>query len=131
MRKYIEVKKEKHSLKRRGRKSKKFSLEDKLLLTFYYLRHYSTFIKLGIEFGISESYANKIYHQIMKILVRILKESRLAIHPDIVKYADSGYQGIHKIYLNTHTPIKKTKKKQLPDADKKHNRGLSKKKDIR
>ena len=48
------------------------SIEDRILLTLYYLRHYPTFINLGDNFGISESYANKIYHYILNILVKEL-----------------------------------------------------------
>ncbi len=43
---------------------------DKVLLTLYYLRHYPTFKNLGDNFSISESYANKIYHFILDILVQ-------------------------------------------------------------
>lgn len=55
-------------LKKRGRKSS-ISLPDKVLLFFYYLRHYPTFIELGEQFDISESYAHKIYHNIGNVMV--------------------------------------------------------------
>ena len=48
------------------------SIEDKTLLTLYYLRHYPTFANLGDTFSISESYANKIYHSILNIMVKTL-----------------------------------------------------------
>ena len=48
------------------------SIEDKVLLTLYYLRHYPTFQNLGDNFEISESYANKIYHKMMNIIVEVL-----------------------------------------------------------
>ncbi len=48
------------------------SIEDKTLLTLYYLRHYPTFANLGNTFNISESYANKIYHYILNIMVKTL-----------------------------------------------------------
>ena len=48
------------------------NIEDKVLLTLYYLRHYPTFKDLGDTFSISESYANKIYHTILTILVQEL-----------------------------------------------------------
>ncbi len=57
---------------------------------------------------------------------RILKESRLPLHPDIHKIGDAGYQGIQKIYPNSQTSIKKTKKKPLNAEDKKYNRELAK-----
>ena len=47
------------------------SLEDKLLLALYYIRHYPIFLLLGQIFNISESYANKIYHKIISIIVKI------------------------------------------------------------
>jgi len=58
---------------------------------------------------------------------RILKESHLPIHRDIEKLGDLGYQGIQKVYQNSQTPIKKTKKKPLTHAEKKYNRELAKK----
>ena len=36
------------------------------------MRHYSTFDKLGQEFCICESYAYKIYHQMLTILTKVL-----------------------------------------------------------
>ena len=69
---YIEAERERRPMKRRGLKSS-ISLADQLLLTFRYLRHYPTFARLGEEFGISESYANKIYHGILNILLKVLK----------------------------------------------------------
>lgn len=69
---YIKIEKLDNSLKRRGIKSKNLNISDKLLLTFYYLRHYLTFAKLGQMFSISESYANKIYHRYLTILIDVL-----------------------------------------------------------
>lgn len=63
----------KRPMKNRGLSSKKLSLNDKLLLTFFYLRHYPTFDQLGSQFGISESYACKIYHRYRDILVRLVR----------------------------------------------------------
>lgn len=57
-------------LKNRGKKPS-ISLEDKLLLALYYMRHYPVFILLGGIFNISESYANKIFHKIMNIMVKV------------------------------------------------------------
>ena len=68
---YLENLREERPMKKRGRKSE-IALTDRLLLTFTYLRHYPTFARLGAEFGISESYANKIYHQILDVLVKVL-----------------------------------------------------------
>ena len=71
VRHYIEAEKIAHPTKRRGKKSD-LSLEDRVLLTLYYLRHYQTFEALGDAFGICESYANKTYHKILNILVQVL-----------------------------------------------------------
>ena len=57
-------------LKNRGLKGG-LSLEDKLLLTLYYIRHYPIFLLLGQIFNISESYAHKIYHRIIDMIVKI------------------------------------------------------------
>ena len=40
-------------------------------MTLYYIRHYPIFLLLGQVFNISESYANKIYHKISNILIKI------------------------------------------------------------
>jgi hypothetical protein len=47
-------------------------IEDKILLTLYYLRHYPTFKNLGDRYNISESYAWKIYHSTLTVLVQEL-----------------------------------------------------------
>lgn len=74
LQRHFDMAKQKKPMKKRGRKGA-FSLEDKLLLTLYYLRHYPTFELLGQFFGISESYANKIYHHTSGNLVKILHVS--------------------------------------------------------
>jgi hypothetical protein len=53
--------------KRRGLTTSKVSLEDRVLLTFYYLRHYPTFDNLACIFNISESYCQKIYTKLTRI----------------------------------------------------------------
>ena len=68
---HLENLREERPMKKRGRKSE-VTLADRLLLTFTYMRHYPTFARLGMEFGISESYANKLYHQILDVLVKVL-----------------------------------------------------------
>lgn len=60
-------------MKNRGVSSKKLTLQDKVLLTFFYLRHYHTFGQLGPMFGISESYACKVYHCYRDILVKLIR----------------------------------------------------------
>lgn len=68
---YKEAERERYPMKKRGLKHG-VALVDRLLLTFRYLRHYPTFARLGKEFGLSESYACKIYHRMLKILLKIL-----------------------------------------------------------
>ena len=63
------------AMRKRGKKSQ-FPLVERLLLAFTYLRHYPTFARLGDEFGISESYANKTYHQMLDVLVEVLEGKR-------------------------------------------------------
>jgi len=58
-------------LSKRGLEAE-ISLENQLLLTLEYLRQYSTFLSLGFSYGISESYANKIYHKIRPVLAEII-----------------------------------------------------------
>ena len=48
------------------------STANQLLLTLEYLRQYPTFLSLGFSYGISESYANKIYHNIRAILSELV-----------------------------------------------------------
>jgi hypothetical protein len=58
-------------MKKRGKKPVTLTVEDKLLLTLTYLRHYPTFEQLGDQFGICESYAHKIYQQYLDRLVKV------------------------------------------------------------
>lgn len=59
-----------------GRKAS-LSIEDQILLTLSYLRHHSTFQYLGLNFGVSESTANNIFHYWLKILSVLLPPSLL------------------------------------------------------
>lgn len=68
---YMEAERERKPMKKRGLKHG-LPLADRLLLTFTYLRHYPTFERLGKEFGISESYACKLYHRILDIMLKVL-----------------------------------------------------------
>jgi hypothetical protein len=55
-----------------GRKCQ-LSLADQLLLCLLYLRTYHTFFQLGMQFGISESYAQKRYSLTKKQLLGALE----------------------------------------------------------
>lgn len=70
---YLEAERVRNRMKRRGLKVSGLPIEDRLLLTFYYLRHHPTFLNLADVFGISESYANKRYHEYLDILVKVLR----------------------------------------------------------
>jgi hypothetical protein len=101
--KYIEQQHEKCPLKKRGRKSS-LCLEDMLLLTMNYLRHYMTLAQLGKNFGISESYACKIYHRISSILINVL---------DMNNRKELLNRTIEAILIDvTEQPIERPKKKQ-------------------
>lgn len=58
-------------IRQRGRKSS-LLIEDQLLLTLIYLRNYHTFLQLADMFSISESYAQKRYCFISKMLMKAL-----------------------------------------------------------
>jgi hypothetical protein len=187
-------------LTRRGKTSTALTRVEKLLLTFVYVRQYPTFAELGDMFGISESYANKLYHRYLDILVQVLglpgknalldeslqavlldvteqpierptrkqrqfysgkkrrhtikaqlivclktlqillvvcgkgrthdfsllKRCKLRIVKELKKYADSGYQGLVKLYANSFTPIKKPKHRELTKEETRYNRELAK-----
>jgi Helix-turn-helix of DDE superfamily endonuclease len=67
----IALERSNNPMKKRGIRGD-LSTANKLLLTLYYLRHYSTFLLLAQAFGICESYANKIYHRFVEILLKVL-----------------------------------------------------------
>jgi Helix-turn-helix of DDE superfamily endonuclease len=77
---------------KRGRPST-FSLVDRLILTFRYLRDYPTFVVLGNEFEISESFANKIFNKVTKSLVKVMPLPNL-------KQMDTNNQIIQKVIID-------------------------------
>ena len=58
---------------------------------------------------------------------QLFKESKVAIIEQILCLADSGYQGLIDIHVNSKTPKKKSKHHPLTDEQKKANRELSQK----
>jgi hypothetical protein len=56
-------------MKKRGQKAP-LRLPERFLFTFTSLSHNPTFARLGLVFGLSESNTNKIYHQILDILLK-------------------------------------------------------------
>ena len=55
----------------------------------------------------------------------LFKSSRLAILPQIVLLADTGYQGVDALHPNSWTPFKKSKLHPLTPEQKQQNRLLS------
>lgn len=56
---------------------------------------------------------------------KLFKQSKARLHPCIKCEADTGYQGIAKVHLNSELPKKKTKTKPLCKEDKRQNRRVS------
>ena len=96
---YEETQKSKNSLKRRGLKTSSMSLEDRLLLTLYYLRHYSTFANLANVFNISESYCYKIYKNYATLIMEVEKQDnskKLLEEPQEIVVIDVAEQPIER-----------------------------------
>jgi hypothetical protein len=70
---YLDEQKALNPLTRRGRKGSTLTLEDRLLLTLYCLRHDPALINLAAVFGISESYCHKIYTRTARVLANVEK----------------------------------------------------------
>ena len=81
-----------------------FSLPNQLSLTFEYLRQYPTFLSLGFSYGISESYANKIFHKVRPILADVVGLK----NPDKLKY-----KNLQKVIVDvTAQPVERPQKNQ-------------------
>jgi|TARA_B110000305_G_scaffold100513_1_gene113177 hypothetical protein len=101
----IEEDLQRNKMKKRGVPSKVMTTELKLLLTLRYLRHYPTFINLGTTFGISESYANKIFHKTINYMLRFIhpkKTNELSLDDVCTVVIDVSEQEIER-------PVKKQK----------------------
>lgn len=68
---------EKRLIKAGGGRKRNLSQEEEIILTLYYLHHLPTFQVLGINFGVSESTANNIFHFMINILKELLPASLL------------------------------------------------------
>lgn len=64
-------------IKAGGGRPTKLVTADQILLTLVYLHHLPTFQMLGLQFGVSESAANYIFHKWIKILRELLPASLL------------------------------------------------------
>ncbi len=71
------AKTEKRLIKAGGGRKKTLTPEEEIILTLLYLHHIPTFQLLAINFGISESSANNIFHHWIEILGEILPPSLL------------------------------------------------------
>ena len=71
----IGVHQQAHPLSTRGRKPV-MSVVNKLLLMLMYYRNYHTYLTISEMFGISEGYANKIFHRMSKLVVKALPLGR-------------------------------------------------------
>lgn len=100
---YLDEQKALNPLTRRGRKDSKLILEDRLLLTLYYLRHYPTLINLAAVFGISESYCYKIYARTARVLAKVEKlpnRKALLQEPTATWVIDASEQPIERPVKN-------------------------------
>ncbi len=71
-----------------GGRQPKLNLSDQILLTLVYLHHLPTFQMLGVQFGISESAANYIFHYWLGILRELLPASLVE---QVKKKIPNGY----------------------------------------
>jgi DDE superfamily endonuclease/Helix-turn-helix of DDE superfamily endonuclease len=75
-----------------GRKAK-LSINEQLILTLVYLHHLPTFQMLGIQFGVSESTANDIFHYWSELLRELLPASLL----EQVKKNANEYEWVQEV----------------------------------
>ena len=76
-----------------GGRKPKLSKEQQIILTLTYLRHFTTFQLLGIQFGVIETTANDIFNYWWKILRELLPESLL----EEVKKNSEEYEIVHEL----------------------------------
>lgn len=62
-------------IKKGGGRKRKLSLEEQILLTLVYLRQFTTFQLLGIQFGVSETTANDTFNYWFPLLGEMLPPS--------------------------------------------------------
>jgi hypothetical protein len=60
-----------------GGRKPKLSSQEQIILTLTYLRHLTTFQLLGVQFGVSETTANRMFNYWLPILGEILPASLL------------------------------------------------------
>ncbi len=100
---HIDQYKRQNPLSNRGPDAQ-LSVADQLLLTLEYLKSYPTFVVLGFSYGISESWANKIYHRIRPILAETVGLK----NPDKLRYSQ-----VQKIVIDVAVqPIERPQQQQ-------------------
>ena len=119
---YLDEQKALNPLTRRGRKDAKRTLEDRLLLTLYYLRHSPALINLAAIFGISESYCHKVYARTARLLAKVGKRpNRKALLENLAAtwVIDVSEQPIERPVKNqiAYSSGKKTPHSQSPARD--------------
>ena len=76
-----------------GGRKPKLSVKDQIILTLVYLHHLPTFQMLGVQFGVSESTANDIFHYWSELLRELLPASLL----EQVKKNPGEYEWVQEI----------------------------------
>ena len=79
--------------KKGGGKKPKLSKQEQILLTLVYLRHSPTFQLLGLQFGVSETTANDIFHYWLPIISEVLPPTLL----EQVKKFEGDYEWLQEI----------------------------------
>lgn len=95
--KQLEIEKTKvRIIKGGGGRKAKLSINEQIILTLVYLHHLPTFQMLGIQFGVSESTANDIFHYWSELLRELLPASLL----EQVKKNANEYEWAQEILAN-------------------------------
>ncbi|GAA6617946.1 transposase family protein [Scytonema sp. NUACC26] len=76
-----------------GGRKVKLPIEEQILLTLIYLRHFTTFQLLGIQFGVSESTANDTFNYWFPVLQELLPSSLI----EQVKKNASDYEIVQEV----------------------------------
>lgn len=79
--------------KQGGGKKPKLSQKEQILLTLVYLRHSPTFQLLGLQFGVSESTANDIFHYWLPIISKALPPTLI----EQVKKCEGDYEWLQEL----------------------------------
>jgi hypothetical protein len=101
------------------------STESEIGLCLFYLRHLPTFEVLGLQFGISKTSANDIFHYWLRILREILPASLL----EQVKNQVSDYQIVQELLTEFELLVDSTEQnRQRPGEDREQKKFFSGKK---